>query len=240
MQRAMTAPQPAACALTETDLALIARSPLLRALSEADRAALLPTAPVATLTRGQVLFLEGEPAAAMFLILTGQMKLARQLEDGREAVIHVLAAGESFAEAAMFLGGRYPVTATAIADARVLRIESGAIKGLITREPQLAFGMLAAMSQHLKHLVAQLEAMKALSGEERLVQFLLALCPLPEGPATFDLPHDKLLIAQRLGMEPETLSRALARLKPSGVTVSGARVAIEDVARLRARAPWIG
>jgi CRP-like cAMP-binding protein len=230
---------PAAASLDPSDLETVATNPLLRALDEADRATLLKTASVVTLDRGQVLFMEGEPANALFLILGGQIKLSRQGADGREAVIHVLAAGESFAEAVMFMNGLYPVTATAITPARLLKLEGAALKGQIACRPELAFGMLAAMSRHLKQLVGQIEALKALSGEERLVQFLLDLCPAHAGPAQFDLPHDKLLIAQRLGMEPETLSRTLSRLKAAGVIVTGARVVIEDIKALRARAPWL-
>jgi CRP/FNR family transcriptional regulator, dissimilatory nitrate respiration regulator len=47
------------------------------------------------------------------------------------------------------------------------------------------------------------------------------------------LPQDKVLIAARLNMQPETLSRVLARLRTHGVTTTGNRVVIEDVERLR-------
>ena len=68
-------------------------------------------------------------------------------------------------------------------------------------------------------LVSQLEQMKRLTAPQRLADFLLTLCPNEEGPCEIKLPYEKSLIASRLGMKPESLSRALAKLKPLGVTV---------------------
>jgi hypothetical protein len=48
------------------------------------------------------------------------------------------------------------------------------------------------------------------------------------------LPVEKALIAARLGMQPETLSRGLARLRRVGVVVHAREVEIPDVAALRA------
>lgn len=225
--------------LAARDLATIEQTILLGQLKPEDRARLVDPRAVISLQRGETLFTQGEPAQALYLILEGQMKLTRLNALGDEAVVHVFGQGETFAEPAMFMAGRYPVSAAAISPARVLGIAAGPFRALVTERPEAAFAMMAAMSRHLKALVAQIEAIKLLSGEERLVQFLLGLCPAEGGAAVFELPHDKTLVAQRLGMEPETLSRALARLKAVGVSVAGGRVTIADVARLRERAPWV-
>ena len=47
------------------------------------------------------------------------------------------------------------------------------------------------------------------------------------------LPYNKALIAGRLGIKPETLSRAFARLRDHGVRIEAAMAHIEDVDRLR-------
>ena len=47
-----------------------------------------------------------------------------------------------------------------------------------------------------------------------------------------ELPYEKALIANRLGMKPESLSRALTRLRPIGVTVDRDHVLINDISRL--------
>jgi hypothetical protein len=92
--------------------------------------------------------------------------------------------------------------------------------------------MIASTSQHLHHLVQQVEQLKAQSGVQRVAEFLASLCQIDHGPAMIALPYDKVLIAARLGLKPESLSRAFAKLRTIGVEVSASHVAIRDVARL--------
>ena len=88
------------------------------------------------------------------------------------------------------------------------------------------------MSRHLRRLVAKIEQLSSHSALERVTEFLLRLCPADQGQAEIALPQDKVLIAARLNMQPETLSRVLARLRAHGVTTVGSRLVIEDVERL--------
>ncbi len=89
--------------------------------------------------------------------------------------------------------------------------------------------MLASTSYHLKALVEQIEQIKILSAPQRLADFLIRLSSVREGPAEIELPYEKSLIASRLGMKPESLSRALAKLRPLGVSVDRERVSIVDM-----------
>jgi CRP-like cAMP-binding protein len=86
----------------------------------------------------------------------------------------------------------------------------------------------------LQALVTQVEQLTAQTGAQRVAEFLLDLAPVSEGDCAVILPYDKVLIAGRLGMKPESLSRAFARLKEKGVRISQNHAAIEDVARLQA------
>jgi CRP-like cAMP-binding protein len=85
----------------------------------------------------------------------------------------------------------------------------------------------------LRRLVAKIEQLSSHSALKRVTEFLLRLCPADQGPAEIELPQDKVLIAARLNMQPETLSRVLARLRAHGVTTVGSRVVIADVEQLR-------
>lgn len=67
----------------------------------------------------------------------------------------------------------------------------------------------------------------------RLADFLLKLTPEEGDSATIELPWDKALVAARLGMQPETLSRSLAKRRRIGVETEGSRVLIRDLAGLR-------
>jgi CRP-like cAMP-binding protein len=160
------------------------------------------------------------------------VKIYRILPGGEEAVVGVFNRGKSFAEAAMFLGGRYPACAEVVSQARLLRVDGVTFRNQIRETPDLAMAMLASASFHLKHLVEQIEQIKLLSAAQRIADFLIERCPTREGACAVDLPYEKTLIANRLGMKPESFSRALAKLKPLGVTVNRERVDIADVRAL--------
>jgi len=82
-------------------------------------------------------------------------------------------------------------------------------------------------------LVEQIEQMNRMSAPQRLADFLVQLHPRSDGPCTIELPFEKSLIANRLGMKPESLSRALAKLRPFGVSVLRDAVTIEELGRLQ-------
>lgn len=182
--------------------------------------------------KGVMLFQQGEPADAFYVILDGWVKISRISADGDETIVGVFSRGESFAEAAMFLGGQYPVNAEIISPCRLVRIDAQVFRKLIHDEPDLALAMLASSSRHLKFLVEHIEQIKLLSAPRRIAEFLVGLCPHGEGECTITLPYEKSLIANRLGMKPESFSRALVKLRPTGVSVERDHVSIADVAAL--------
>ncbi|HEX2842352.1 MAG TPA: Crp/Fnr family transcriptional regulator [Hyphomicrobium sp.] len=207
-------------------------TPLLGAVSEEVAQSLIGNQSVGVFKKGETLFQQGEAADAFFVVLGGWVKLYRATPDGNEAVVGVYRRGETFAEAAMFLGGRYPVNAEVVTDARLLRVDGRVLRRRIMEQPELSLSMLASASYHLKALVEQIEHIKLLSAPQRLADFLVRLAPVREGGATIELPYEKALIANRLGMKPESLSRALARLRPLGVSVDREHISVVDVAVL--------
>src|SRR5690606_16602984 len=103
--------------------------------------------------KGTLLFQQGDPAVAFYVILGGWVKIARITPEGGEAVVGVFRRGETFAEAAMFLGGRYPANAEVVAPSRLLKIDGEALRRKIRENPDLALCMLASASHQLKSLV---------------------------------------------------------------------------------------
>ncbi len=85
-------------------------------------------------------------------------------------------------------------------------------------------------------LVQQIEQLKAHTGSQRVAEFLLSLCEGESGACTISLPYDKALIAGRLGMKPESLSRAFQRLRCMGVDIDHSTATIADVGDLERHA----
>ena len=219
--------------LDQSDWRIVRSTALFGTMSQETAEKIIGTQSVRVFPKGALLFHQGEPANAFYVMLDGWVKIYRITPDGSEAVVGVFRRGETFAEAVIFLGGRYPVTAEVVTTSRLLRIDGEVLRQRIHEQPDLAFSMLASSSYHLKFLVEQIEQIKLMSGPQRLGDFLLKLCVKPQGSETIELPYEKSLIANRLGMKPESLSRALSKLKPLGVNVDRETVFISDVRALK-------
>ena len=219
--------------ITPSDLNILSRVPMFAGLVPDDMRKLLASSSIRRYPDLTTLFLEGESADRFFVVMDGWAKLYRLCEDGHEVVISVVSPGESFAEAAIFDNKIYPVSAAAITDARLLVVGAEALLRELRDNMDFTFNMLGAMSRHLRCSITMLHQLSAMSSTERLAEFLLGLCRVREGEAKITLPLDKSLIAARLGMQPETFSRALAKLKKEGVSNSGHDVIIDNVATLR-------
>jgi CRP-like cAMP-binding protein len=222
----MTAPTP-------DDLRAASQIVVFSGLNPREVQTLLAQATVIDLEPGQSLFRQGDAAAAFFIVITGWIKLYRITPAGDEAVLHVLTKGESFAEAVAFVGGRYPATASAATDARVVMIPAHHVINCVREMPDIAIAMIASTSQHLHRLVQRVEQLSAQSGLQRVAEFLAGLCPNLDGSCTISLPYDKTLIAGRLGLKPESLSRVFAKLRSVGVDVRASDVVVSEVAQLR-------
>ncbi|MEZ5883598.1 MAG: Crp/Fnr family transcriptional regulator [Paracoccaceae bacterium] len=218
----------------DTEIFRIARKSLLLAsLPEAAVKSVMATARVRDIERGTTIFLQGERAAAIYVVIEGWVKLYRIAPNGAEAVVGVFTRGHSFGEAVAFTQDNYPVSAECATDSRLVRIETEAILRMVREHPEMSLSLIAATFAHLHRLVAQIEQLKAQTGAQRVAEFLLELAPCGEGRCEVTLPYDKVLIAGRLGMKPESLSRAFAKLREQGVQIRQNVAVIDDVADLR-------
>jgi CRP/FNR family transcriptional regulator, dissimilatory nitrate respiration regulator len=215
------------------DTELLSRLPMFAGLDATQVVLLLDNAQVKIASRRTVLFHQGEPAVRFYIVLEGCVMLHRVSPNGHDAVISLINRGESFAEAAMFDNAEFPVTATVITDARLLVVTAQSFIRRLREDPSLGLNILASMSRQLRRLVEQIEQRASSSSTERLAGFLLRLCPLGVSSIHLELPLDKQLIAGALGMQPETFSRSLSRLRRLGVTCHGNHVTIDNIEGLR-------
>ncbi|SEK02972.1 cAMP-binding domain of CRP or a regulatory subunit of cAMP-dependent protein kinases [Cribrihabitans marinus] len=212
----------------------VARNALLiRSLPERHVDELLGQAHWRSYDRGETLFLQEETANAIHVVLDGWVKLYRIAPTGAEAVVSVFTRGESFGEAVALKQMPYPVSAEAVTPCEIMHIPSQVLVSLMRKDPDIGVSILAATFSHLHSLVSQLEQLKAQTGAQRVAGFLLGLCQEEEGGCEVTLPYDKMLIAGRLGMKPESLSRAFSRLKSAGVKVQRNHAVIDDIPTLR-------
>lgn len=218
--------------LNEPDLEMVRSLPLFEGLPESVLDNLLEQAVPRDYAKGHTLFHRGDPADRFYIVLDGWVKIFRDTVNGDEAVLGVFAGGETLAEAAAFLENGYPASAQVVEDARLVPVFTNVIRHEIHTRPDIAMNMLASMSKRMHHLVVEVEQLKTCSATQRVIDFLLRRCVAREGSAVIFLPYDKTLISRRLGMQPESLSRILAKLRKLGVRTEQNRVVVNDVEAL--------
>jgi CRP-like cAMP-binding protein len=219
--------------LTTGDLQIITRVAVFRGLKAETVQHIIAPATAVMLRPQEWIMRQDDPATAFFIVIDGWVKLYRSTPSGDETIIDIMTKGDSFAEPVAFTGNRYIATAEAVSDARVGRIPADHLVRCIRDSPDIALAMIASISQHMHYLVQQVEQLKTQSGIQRVAEFLASLSLAEHGYCALVLPYDKILIAGRLGLTPESLSRAFARLRTIGVVVDASHVIVNDVAKLR-------
>lgn len=176
---------------------------------------------IKSLSKGQYLFHEGDPASGFYVIQSGSINVHRVNAAGKEQIIHVFRTGDSFAEVALAGDKGYPADARALEASQVLLVQKNGILALLRRQPELALRMLGSMSSHLRVLVGQLEDLTMKDVETRLANWLIKRCPNPQGqnPVRIDLTMPKRVLAAELGTVSETFSRTLAKFRDQKLLV---------------------
>jgi len=156
-----------------------------------------------------VLFREGEPGEAMYLLARGRISLHKLSPDGRETVIKVIKPGEVFAEVILFEQKQYPVTALALTEILVFRLLRRELLGLL-RQEDFRNDFIAMLLRKQRYLADRIQQLTSQDVEQRLRSFL------HEQYGELEQIHaeiNKKQLAAAIDATPETLSRLLQDLK---------------------------
>lgn len=189
---------------------------------------------IQSLQKGQILFVHEDRASRFYIITQGWIKLFRETLEGTQAVVDILNKDHMFGETAIFQDDLYPYSAEASEKAEVISLPLSLLKAEIEDNPKLALAMLSSMARFRRHQDQELEHRTLQNAPQRIGCFLLRLANQDsQGEVTIHLPYDKTLLASRLGMQPETFSRALAKLKAeTGIMIKGSTITMESLEQL--------
>ena len=239
---------PSVCGMTEPPDAAataIASAPMFDGLDHAHVEFLATRSRSISLPGGQVLFRRGTPSTGFYVVREGRMQLSVSNSEGVVKVLEIVSSGGAFGHAVMFLREPYPVDATALVDTRLVFVPAEAVDALLDGDPAMARLMLASMARRLQAKVQDIAMLSLQSASQRIVAYILGAMRdpgtdsvVPVGPSTtVELPALKQVLASRLGMTPETFSRAVRALVAQGlISVDGSVVRIPDVAALDSHA----
>lgn len=210
---------------------LVPRLRIFREVAPASIAPLIRQSWVMVAPRGMTIVQRGTRLPGVFGLAYGSVKISLRGQDEEERVLQLVSAGETFGEAKALLGRACRSEAIALAESKLIVIPSAAIFALMERDPRFARTLALELAEHSLQLLTEVEAAMQ-RGAQRLATYLSSL---PEaggngnGGTLVRLPVSKTLVAARLGMKKETLSRLLARLAREGVIeVSRREIAILD------------
>jgi len=207
---------------------LIAKSPIFSAMSRKAIGDLSAISQIRKAAKDEIIFSEGDAADSLFIAASGKVDLVKYAPDGRERFVRHVGAGETFAEAAMFAGEAYPVSAVARQASALISIDRDKFHKFVQDHPDASLAMLSAMARLLRHWSDLLSELSLSSVESRIAAWLLRKSRASKGQS-FRLGIQKKELAFKLGTIPETLSRNLRKLTDSGaISMEGDRITIED------------
>ena len=206
---------------------LLARAPLFASLARNWLEILASSAQTHRLLKNHYLYRRGDTATGLYLVAVGQIKASIPLAHSRHGkVIEIFEAGDCFGETLMLLNHPHIVDAQALGDSVVIWLDKHDLEHILSLEADFALKMLKHVSLRFETLLHDIETVSTHSASERVADYLLRQ---PRVGTLTQFKLSKCLIASRLGLQAESLSRALQRLSRDHlISVQGAYVEILD------------
>ncbi len=205
---------------------------LFSGLSDHEKEKILRDGKIRWYERGHQLFRHGDPIQHFYIVCSGAMQLLRATPDGHEITTDVVIPGNTLCKREIFRdqARHHQVSAVVVKDVVVVEFPAAWLKKIAMENPVIMLNILSTLSQYAHMVEVEIEHKTTMNAAQQVACFLQRLC-LMHGldPQGFELPYSKSLIASRLGMEPETFSRTLTKLKAHGIEVTNSYVRFHDL-----------
>ena len=189
-----------------------------------------------TAERGEFILLESEPAAALYFVVSGVVKVFKTSADGREQILQIVRPGESFNDAPVFDGGPNPASAQAMGPVVLYGINNSDMGAILRTHPQVALNVIHVLSQKLRHLVSLVEDLSFKHVTARLAKILLEYAGDGVGSAKPRLTQQEM--AAMAGTAREMIGRSLKELEVEKIIrLDHHRIVVTDKEALK---KWAG
>jgi CRP-like cAMP-binding protein len=213
----------------ENILDIISEIPLFNGLPDDQLNAIRQIAVEKQYNKGQTIFSEGDETKGFFVVVDGRVKIYKVSSEGKEQILHIFEAGQSFGEVTVFTGQQLPANAQTLVKSRLLFFPRSVFVDLVTANAALALNLLAIMSKKLRQFAAQIENLSLKEIPARLASYLIYLSEEQDAGDAVTLNVSKGQLASLLGTIPETLSRIFAKLSAQNlIRVEGPKITLLD------------
>lgn len=218
--------------MRQTEWKLVRALPLFRNVKATHFKKLMSAAFLQRFPPGMTLIKEGELPDFLHIVVEGSVEMLGT-DDGRETTIDILQPVSTFILAAVIRDEVYLKTARTLTAAQILMIPAITVRDIFGRDAAFARAIVAELAQRYRDLVRALKDEKLRTGAQRLANWILRAEAAQGHHRSVELEFDKRILASRLGMTPENLSRNLALLASHGVKTSGRDIIVEDASALK-------
>jgi CRP-like cAMP-binding protein len=193
-------------------------------------------------SKGEILFREGDPATCLTLVQQGQIKILKHGPSDRGALIEIAGPWTVLGEAAVYDGGRHHVTAISLTDSVVVQLPVHDAISVLASNPETLLPVLGSLSEHVRRLTERAADLGEAGVERRLAQALCRLCgrncggepPSTGNTVEISIPLTRQDMADMVGTSVETAIRILSKWARKGMVKSTkAGLQVRDCESLR-------
>jgi len=216
--------------MSRSDWQTVRTTPLFAQMNEGNFSALYDGSVVHRLPKHASLLKEGERARFLYVLVDGSAECFGS-HNGQAATVEVKEAVAALALPAVLRNSMSLESVRAVTPVRVLAVPAEAVREAFKRDAGFARAVAEDLAASYGAVVRLLMNEKLRTSTERLAAWILRSCVQANGNA-IELKFNKRVLASRLGMAPENLSRNLAYLERFGVKTDGREIVVEDLRTL--------
>jgi CRP-like cAMP-binding protein len=179
-----------------------------------------------TADRAEMLLLEGEPAANLYFVASGVVKVFKTSAEGKEQILSIVRPGESFNDVPIFDGGPNPTSAQAMGPVLLYEIKKNDMKAILRDHPKIALNVIRVLARRVRHLISLVEDLtfKHVIGRVAKILFEHVGGEMGRGPR---LTQQEM--AAMAGTAREVVGRSLKALEEEGaIKLDRHRIIITD------------
>lgn len=212
--------------------ALLRVSHLCKELDDEERGKVRQIVQIRRIKKNEILFFEGDPADGFYLLFEGRVRIYKSSPEGKEYTLHLIHAGQIFAEAAIFGGKGFPANCRALDDSLLGFFPRDRFMRLLESSPRISLKMIGGLAAFVREFNQMVEELSLKEVSARLAAYLLREQRRQPG-SVVELEISKSELASRLGTISETLSRNFKKLRTMGcIEVAGRKITILDQNKL--------
>jgi len=212
---------------------IIKTIPVFKGLNDKDYENLASIARLKKLEKNKAIFLEGETADGVYVLLKGKAKIYKISAEGKEQILRILGNKDFFGEVPVFQGKDYPAYAEVLEDSELLYFPAKDFIQAVLASPQFSLQMILFLSKRLEKFTQLIENISLKEVPTRLAHYFLSLSEKNECPNKCFLHISKAHLASIIGTVPETLSRVLKKMKEEKIIdVNANEILILDFEKL--------